>query len=124
MNTFLQNKDDSMNVERPDVLQMLHLLNQAYETLILHEKPTADESARLRTVWNDFQWYGERFGLNRWLLTPSADKWNFADILWHVTKQAVDSTKEATPDPVRYYIDHGKEHIGQIAELWFLIQEA
>jgi len=112
-----------MNSEIPDVLKMLKLLEQAYETLLLHEKPTADETARLRTVWNDFQWYSERFGISRWSLTPSTDKWSFSDILWHVTKQAVDSTKETTPDPVRYFIDHGKEHIGQIAELWFLLQE-
>jgi len=110
-------------MERPDVLQMLDLLNQAYENLILREKPTADEATRLRTVLSDFQWYGKRFGTTRWSLIPKADKWSFADILWHVTKQAVDSAKETTPDPVRYFIEHGKEHVGQIAELCLLIQE-
>ena len=113
-----------MDLDRPDVLQMLQLLDQAYETLILREKPTADEATRLRTVLSDFQWYGERFGATRWSRTPNPYKWSFADILWHVTKQAVESTEETTPDPVRYFIDHGKEHVGQIAELWFLIQEA
>jgi hypothetical protein len=112
-----------MNTERPNVPQLLQLLNQAYETLILRERPTADEITRLRTVWNDFQWYSERFGATRWSLTPRPGKWSFSDILWHITEQAVEATNENPPEPVRYFIDHGKEHVGQIAELWFLIQE-
>jgi hypothetical protein len=109
-------------MKQPDVPTMLQLLDQAYQTLLAYEQPTADESARLRTVWSDVQWYGERFGPTRWAQVPSADKWSFANILWHLTEQAIGATREAAPEPVRYFIDHGKEHVGQIAELWFLVQ--
>jgi hypothetical protein len=111
-----------MHVEKPAVPQMLQLLGQAYQTLLLREQPAADDAARLRTIWSDIQWYSERFGSARWTLSPRADKWSFADIVWHITEQAIAAAEEATPEPVRYYIDHGKEHVGQIAELWFLIE--
>ena len=39
------------------------------------------------------------------------------------TEQAVGAMKENPPNPVRYFIDYGKEHVGQIAALWFLFQQ-
>lgn len=41
----------------------------------------------------------------------------------HITQQAAeDSQAPALPNNVNYYIDHGKEHVGQAAEIFALFE--
>lgn len=109
-----------MSTDRPGVPEMLAYLTQAYETLQMGA--TEDERARLLSVLSDFRWYSQRLGADRWAVSPRSDKWSFAEILWHVTRQAVQASGLDEHEPVVYFIDHGKEHVGQTAELWFLLE--
>ncbi|MFL5804668.1 MAG: hypothetical protein ACJ8CR_23350 [Roseiflexaceae bacterium] len=101
----------------PPVPEMLGQLEQAYGRLIaLHAAPAA-EVQRLLTVLDDFRWYGERLGANRWEGVPRPGRWSFAENLWHITEQATAAGDRPDAAPLRYFIDHGKEHVGQAAEL-------
>ena len=106
---------------RPSVPAMLSQLEQAYQQL-LAQQPTSDADAqRLLTVLTDFQWYGERLGTQRWEHAPRPERWSFADNLWHVAEQAIAASQQPADQPLRYFIDHGKEHVGQAAEIIALI---
>jgi hypothetical protein len=102
---------------RAIVPEMLDQLQAAYQTLIEREKPMADEIKRLTSVIDDLRWYAERIGAERWETPPRDNKWSFGWNLWHVTDQAVKAAVSVSPEPVRYFIDHGKEHVGQTAEI-------
>jgi hypothetical protein len=96
---------------------MLLQLEQAYEQLLAH-LPTSDADAlRLMTVLADFRWYSERLGSGRWERPPRPERWSFADNLWHVAEQAIEAAQQVSDEPLRYFVDHGKEHVGQAAEI-------
>jgi hypothetical protein len=100
---------------------MLMQLERAYQHLLAH-KPTQDaDSQRLLTVLADLQWYSQRLGSQRWEHAPRPGRWSFADNLWHIAEQAIIATQQPNDQPLRYFIDHGKEHVGQAAEIIALI---
>ena len=106
---------------RPGVPEMLLQLELAYQQL-LAQLPASDADAqRLLTVLADFQWYSERLGSQRWEQAPRPGRWSFADNLWHITEQAIAATQPPADQPLRYFIDHGKEHVGQAAEIIAII---
>lgn len=109
---------DTLHLPIPSLLAGLQ---RAYEALIARQRPPDDERVRLLSVASDFRWYGERLGPARWERPPGASAWSFAAILRHVAEQAVRASDDQAAPPVRYFIDHGKEHVGQVAELWFLL---
>lgn len=109
------------NTRLDDVPALLRDLEQAYATLLSRQASDADDQARLRSVWADFAWYAGRLGPDRWARVPRAHAWTFTAILQHVTEQAVQEATTPIPPPIQYFIDHGKEHVGQVAELWFLL---
>jgi hypothetical protein len=39
----------------------------------------------------------------------------------HITEQAIAAMQQPADQPLRYFIDHGKEHVGQAAEIIALI---
>src|SRR5258706_5803224 len=93
----------------PPVPEMLGRLEQAYRRLIaLHAAPAA-EAQRLLTVLDDFRWYGERLGANRWEGVPRPGRWSFAENPWHITDPAL--AVRDTPDagPLPDFIDPGEE---------------
>jgi hypothetical protein len=101
----------------PTVPDMLTQLEGAYYSLLaLHQPPEAD-ARRLMTVLDDFRWYSERLGASCWGHAPRPGRWSFAETLWHVTEQAIAASDRPAAEPLRYFIDHGKEHVGQAAEL-------
>jgi hypothetical protein len=106
----------------PDVPTMLDELERAYRTLVEREQPPNDERARLATIPSDLRWYAERRGSARWRTPPRPGRWSFAENLWHIVGQAVEAASEPHPRPVRYFIDHGKEHVGQAAEMYALFE--
>lgn len=108
--------------ERPLVPVMLDLLENAYHILVEREAPPRDERLRIEAVIDDLRWYSERLGMQRWEVHPRPGHWSFAENLWHITEQAIDEAREAQPPPVRYFIDHGKEHVGQAAEIFALFE--
>ena len=108
--------------DRPDVPAMLDALERAHRVLIEREGPPADERARLTTVASDLRWYANRLGQERWETPPRPGRWSFAENLWHIAEQAIAAADAPEPRPVRYYIDHGKEHVGQAAEIYALFE--
>ena len=96
---------------------MLSQLEQAYRRLLAHSPAPEAEARRLMTVLDDMRWYSERLGPSRWHLVPRPNRWSFAENLWHITEQALAAGDQPDSEPLRYYIDHGKEHVGQAAEL-------
>jgi hypothetical protein len=101
----------------PSVPEMLALLEDAYRRLLaLHPAAEAD-ARRLMTVLADFRWYAERLGPSRWYHAPRPGRWSFAENLWHIAEQAGAAAERPAAEPLRYFVDHGKEHVGQAAEL-------
>jgi hypothetical protein len=79
---------------RPNVPAMLAQLEGACRRLLaLHPAAEAD-AQRLMIVLEDFRWYAERLG-----------------------EQASAAAEHPAGEPLRYFVDHGKEHVGQAAEL-------
>jgi hypothetical protein len=106
--------------QRPSVPAMLLQLEQAYQRLLAQPAPEAD-AQRLSTVLADFRWYSERLGQARWEHAPRPGRWSFAENLWHITEQAIAANHLPAGQPLRYFIDHGKEHVGQAAEIIAII---
>src|SRR3712207_117805 len=103
--------------KRPSVPAMLRQLEQAYRQL-MRQNPTSDAAAqRLLTVLDDLSWYAERLGSERWDLPPRPGRWTFTDKLWHVAEQAIAAARQPDDTPLRCFVDHGKEHGGQAAEI-------
>jgi hypothetical protein len=100
---------------------MLTQLEQAYGHLSAQLPASDADSQRLLAVLADFQWYSERLGSERWEHPPRPGRWSFADNLWHIAEQAVAATQQPPDQPLRYFIDHGKEHVGQAAEIIAII---
>jgi hypothetical protein len=110
-----------MPIERPSVPEILLQLEQAYQQLIARH-PTSDADAqRLLAVLADFRWYSARLGSERWEHAARPQRWSFADNLWHIAEQAIAATQQPNDQPLRYFIDHGKEHVGQAAEIIAII---
>jgi hypothetical protein len=101
----------------PNVPTMLAQLEGAYRRLLaLHPAAEAD-AQRLMIVLEDLRWYAERLGAQRWEHAPRPGRWSFAENLWHIAEQAIAAAEQPAGEPLRYFVDHGKEHVGQAAEL-------
>jgi hypothetical protein len=96
---------------------MLGQLEQAYQRLIARHAAPAADVQRLLAVLDDLRWYGERLGAQRWEVGPRPGRWSYAENLWHITEQATTAGDDPAAEPLRYFVDHGKEHVGQAAEL-------
>jgi hypothetical protein len=71
---------------RPNVPAMLAQLEGACRRLLaLHPAAEAD-AQRLMIVLEDFRWYAERLGAQRWEHAPRPGRWSFADNLWHIAE--------------------------------------
>jgi hypothetical protein len=103
--------------QRPSVPDMLLQLDQAYRQLALQQPAGDADAQRLLTVLADFQWYAERLGGRRWEQPPRPGRWSLADNLWHIAAQAIEAARQPDDTPLRYFVDHGKEHVGQAAEI-------
>jgi hypothetical protein len=116
--------------ERPPVPAMLDELDAAYAQLLEFREPVpAPDRSRLEAVAQDFRWYAERLGPARWEQPPKPGRWSFADNLWHIVGQTGEALRMfregSVPDgdgEVVYFIDHGKEHVGQAAEIFAIFE--
>jgi hypothetical protein len=100
----------------PTVPDMLAQLDSAYRRLLALYPAAEADAQRLLAVLDDFHWYSERLGAQRWEHAPRPGRWSFAENLRHVTEQAL-AADRPDAEPLRYFVDHGKEHVGQAAEL-------
>src|SRR2546423_1783578 len=113
--------DPMSPTNRPSAPEMLRQLEQAYRHLLAQQPANDADAQRLLGVLADFQWYSERLGSERWEHAPRPGRWSFADNLWHIAEQAIAATQQPADQSLRYFIDHGKEHVGQAAEIIAII---
>ena len=106
---------------RPALPALLDLLAASYATLA-GRAADSDDRQRLATVVADLRWYAARLGPTRWETPPRPGKWSLAENLWHIAAQAATAATAPRPRPITYYIDHGKEHVGQAAEIYALFE--
>ena len=103
------------------VPELLLQLEHAYQRLIAQFHAPSADAIRLLGVSYDLVWYAERLGHERWHKSPRSNQWSFAENLHHLVEQAVaDAAADSDLDAAQtivYYIDHGKEHVGQAAEI-------
>ena len=107
---------------RPTVSQMLDTLEEAYGKLAERLRAPQEHRHRLTHLVEDMHWYAQRLGSNRWEVAPRPGRWSFAENLWHITEQARRECDTATTRDIVYFIDHGKEHVGQAAEIFALFE--
>lgn len=111
-----------MKLERPDIVTMLSQLERAYQLLADHYNAAQMDRERLTTVLLDLRWYAQRLGEERWEVAPRVGRWSFAENVWHITEQALEEAQQPTSASIVYFIDHGKEHVGQAAEIFALFE--
>jgi hypothetical protein len=107
---------------RPDTPAMLGQLDAASQSLLSSAQPLEADRARLLGVLDDLRRYAERLGAPRWETPPRSGRWSFAENLWHIVEQAMGAAAAPAPRSIVYYIDHGKEHVGQAAEIFALFE--
>lgn len=101
----------------PSLPEMLDQLAAAYRQLIARIQAGEDEAQRLLSVVDDLRWYAGRIGPERWNQLPQQNKWSFEQNVWYFTRQARDAALSDAPQPIHYYIDHGKACVGLAAEI-------
>ncbi len=107
----------------PSVPEMLDQLKSAYHSYVELRQFTQDDIARLFSIVDDLRWYAMRIGSEKWeSLSQSSNQWSFEQHLWHLLKQARSSAKEGWTEPISQIINHGKEHIGAVAEILILLE--
>jgi len=108
----------------PSVPVMLDQLEAAYRTLAAHLQSMDAENSRLLSTVDDLRWYADRISSERWSKLPSPNKWSFDQHVWHLTKEAKSAAASNIPRAINYYINHGKEHVGVVAEGFALLEYA
>ncbi len=107
---------------RRTVPGMLAMLESSYQFLADSTIAPVEDRQRLATIVADLRWYAARLGEARWEVPPRPGRWSLAENIWHIAKQASAAARSSRPRPVVYYIDHGKEHVGQAAEIYALFE--
>jgi hypothetical protein len=109
-------------IHRPAVPAMLDALEGAYHALADRTIAASEDRQRLATIVADLRWYAARLGEERGEVPPRPGRWSLGANIWHITEQASAAANSPQPRPVVYYIDHGKEYIGQAAEIFALFE--
>jgi hypothetical protein len=107
---------------RPDVPEMLNQLETAYRSLA--DSAPADENriTRIGAILADMRWYAARIGHERWGLQPRQNRWSFEQRLWRLLRRVKSAGASPSTTPVAYFIDVGKECVGQAAEIYTLFE--
>lgn len=103
---------------------MLDQLEDAYRTLALRSQAAVAETGRLLSTVEDLRWYADCIDSERWSILPQLNKWSFDQHAWHLTKEAKRAVVSDSPRSIDFYINHGKEHVGLIAEGFALFEFA
>jgi hypothetical protein len=108
---------------QPSVSEMLDQLESAYHDFIEQKQFAQDDIARLLSIADDMRWYAERIGPEKWeSLSQSSNRWSFEQHLWHLLKHARSAANSGWSESIVHFINHGKEHIGEIAETMILFE--
>lgn len=105
---------------RPDVPEILDRLEAAYGSLANSAQKDEETQAHISAILADLRWYAARVGEERWGVQPRQNRWSFEQRLWHLLRQVKSASSTPSPAPVAYFIDRGKECVGQAAEIYTL----
>jgi hypothetical protein len=108
----------------PSVPAMLDQLEAAYRALAARTQSTRDEDSRLLSTVDDLRWYADHIGSERWSKLPQLNKWSFDQHVWHLTKEAKRAAASDSLRSLDFYLNHGKEHVGMVAEVFALFEYA
>jgi hypothetical protein len=108
----------------PSVPVMFEQLEAAYRALMARSQSTNDENSRLLSTVDDLRWYADRLGSERWSILPQLNKWSFDQHVWHLAKEAKHAAASDSPRSIDFYLNHGKEHAGMVAEVFALFEYA
>jgi len=101
---------------RPTVPDMLAQLENAYHHFVKYDEPAVDDQEILLSIAADMRWYAAQIGSEMWAKLPDLNRWSFEQHLWHILRQAKNAIDAEERKSMRTLINHGKEHIGKIAE--------
>jgi hypothetical protein len=108
---------------RPGVPEMLDQLESTYHDLIKYKQFPEDDVARFLSIVDDMRWYAEKIGPEHWdRLSQSSNRWSFEQHLWHLLKHVRKDAHSEGSESIVHLINHGKEHIGQVAEILSLFE--
>jgi hypothetical protein len=108
----------------PGLPVMLDQLEAAYHALAARLQSIGDEHNRLLSTVDDLRWYADRIGSERWSVLPQLNKWSFDQHVWHLTKEAKRAAASDSLRSIDFYLNHGKEHVGMVAEVFALFEYA
>jgi hypothetical protein len=108
----------------PSVPVMLDQLEAAYHALMARTQSAKNENSCLLSTVDDLRWYADRIGGERWSILPQLNKWSFDQHVWHLMKEAKYAASSESLRAIDYYINHGKEHVGLVAEIFALFEYA
>jgi hypothetical protein len=107
----------------PSVSEMLDQLESAYHDFVEHKQCAQDDTARLLSIVDDMRWYAEKIGPEKWAsLSQSSNLWSFEQHLWHLLKNMRSAADAGQSESIIRFINHGKEHIGKVAEILNLLE--
>lgn len=101
--------------KRPSVPQMLDKIQRRYSDLIEKLEPEVANAERLLSIAGDLRWYADAIGADRWTALARGNLWSYESTLWHLSKELEADLAANELKSTAYYINHGKEHIGQLA---------
>jgi hypothetical protein len=107
---------------RPDVPELLDRLEAAYQSLAGSLQADEETQARISAIMADLRWYVARIGQERWSLQPQQNRWSLEQRLWHLLRRVKSAGAAPSTAPVAYFIDRGKECVGQAAEIFTLFE--
>jgi hypothetical protein len=107
----------------PSTSEMLDQLESIYHDFIEHKQFAQDDIARLLSIVDDMRWYADRIRPEKWeRLSQSSNQWSFEQHLWHLLKHARSAADSGWSESIVRFINHGKEHVGQVAEVLSLFE--
>ena len=107
----------------PSVAEMLDQLESIYHAFIVYKRFAQADIARLLSIVEDMRWYAEKIGSENWeRLSQSSNQWSFEQHLWHLLKHARSAADLGWSESIIQFINHGKEHVGQVAQVLSLIE--
>ena len=107
----------------PSVSEMLDQLESVYHDFVEHKQFAQNDIVRLLSIVDDMRWYAEKIGPEKWeSLSQSSNKWSFEQHLWHLLKHARSAEDAVQSESIIHFINHGKEHIGEVTEILNLLE--
>lgn len=107
---------------RPEVPELLDRLEEAYQSLAGSLQADEEAQARLSAILADLRWYAARIGQKRWSLQPRKNRWSLEQRLWHLLRRVKSAGAAPSTTPVTFFIDRGKECVGQAADICTLFE--